>query len=59
MKALVLFLFIVFLAPFIAVLCYLGRHKEFWQWLGIVLGMLLLVGAAFVAFVLIMLAGVV
>lgn len=50
---------IVCLVPLAIVLVLLGRYKEFWQWLGIVLGMLLLVGAAFVAFVLIMLAGAV
>lgn len=51
MAALAPVLFIVFLAPFIAVLCYLGKFKEFWQFLGIVFGMLLLIGASFVAFI--------
>lgn len=52
MTALATVLFIVFLAPFIAVLCYLGKFKEFWQFLGIVFGMLLLIGASFIAFIL-------
>lgn len=59
MTLLLLICWIIFLAPLAIVLVFLGRHKEFWQWLGLVLGMLLLVGAAFVAFVLIMLAGAV
>lgn len=52
MTALATVLFIVFLAPFIAVLCYLGKFKEFWQFLGIVFGMLFMVGASFLAFIL-------
>lgn len=48
---LLLICWIIFLAPFIAVLCYLGKFKEFWQFLGIVFGMLLLIGASFVAFI--------
>lgn len=59
MTLLLLICWIIFLAPLAIVLVFLGRYKEFWQWLGIVLGMLLLAGAAFVAFVLIMLAGAV
>lgn len=51
MTLLLLICWIIFLAPFIAVLCYLGKFKEFWQFLGLVFGMLLLIGASFVAFI--------
>lgn len=51
MTALAIVLFMIVIAPFVAVICYLGRFKEFWQFLGIVFGMLLLVGASFLAFI--------
>lgn len=51
MNLLLLICWIIFLTPFIAVLCYLGKFKEFWQFLGLVFGMLLLIGASFVAFI--------
>lgn len=50
---------IILLAPLAIVLAFLGKHKEFWKWLGIVLLMLIFIGAAFVAFCVIMLAGAV
>nr|DAH80911.1 MAG TPA: hypothetical protein [Caudoviricetes sp.] len=53
MALLILICWIIFLAPLAIVLVFLGRYKEFWQWLGLTICILAVVGISFIAFIII------